>query len=168
MTTDASSARRSDPLPRHRRELPQRAGAQRAFLFVMWQGGGNVPVQLGVARRLVQGGHRVRVLADPAVEGEARATGCEFSAFRLAPHRNLRIREDDISRDWEQRARLGQIEQLFDTVSFAPALSYAQDVLDELIREPADVVAVDSMLFGAQIGAEASHVGDGREDVRWC
>ena len=54
---------------------PQRAGAQRIFLFVMWQGGGNVPVQLGVARRLVEGGHRVRVLADPAGEGEARATG---------------------------------------------------------------------------------------------
>lgn len=132
------------------------AEPHRTFLFVMWQGGGNVAVQLGVARRLVEGGHRVRVLADPAVEEEARATGCEFSVFRLAPHHNLRSRKDDIFRDWEQRTRLGQIEQLFDTVSFAPAQSYAQDVLDELRREPADAVVVDSMLFGAQIGAEAS------------
>lgn len=135
---------------------PQRAGVQRSFLFVMWQGGGNVPAQLGVARQLVVGGHRVRVLADPAVEAEARAAGCGFSAFRLAPHHNLRSRNDDILRDWEQRTRLGQIGRLFKTVSFAPAQSYAQDVLDELMREPADVVVVDSMLLGAQIGAEAS------------
>jgi hypothetical protein len=135
---------------------PQRAGAQRTFLFVMWQGGGNVPVQLGVARQLAEGGHRVRVLADPAVEEEARAAGCEFSAFRLAPHHNLRSRKDDIFRDWEQRTRLGQIGRLFETVSFGPARSYAKDVLDEVTREPADAVVVDAMLFGAQIGAEAS------------
>jgi MGT family glycosyltransferase len=135
---------------------PQRAGAQRTFLFVMWQGGGNVPVQLGVARQLVADGHRVRVLADPAVEEEAHAAGCEFSAFRLAPHHNLRSRTHDIFRDWERQTRLGQIERLFETVSFAPAESYAKDVLEELMREPADVVVVDSMLFGAQIGAEAS------------
>jgi UDP:flavonoid glycosyltransferase YjiC (YdhE family) len=135
---------------------PQRAGAQRTFLFVMWQGGGNVPVQLGVARQLVAGGHRVRVLADPAVEEEARAAGCEFSAFHLAPRHNLRSRKDDIFRDWEQRTRLGQIGRLFETVSFGPARSYAKDVLDEVTREPADAVVVDAMLFGAQIGAEAS------------
>jgi hypothetical protein len=49
-----------------------------------------------------------------------------------------------------------QIERLFGTVSFAPAHGYACDVLDELARFPADVVAVDSILLGAQIGAEAS------------
>jgi MGT family glycosyltransferase len=134
----------------------QRTGAQQKFLFVMWQGGGNVPVQLGVARELVRCGHRVRVLADPAVEEEARAAGCGFSAYRLAPHHDLRSRKDDIFRDWEQRTRVGQIERLFKTVSFDPAESYARDVLAELMREPADVVVVDSMLFGAQIGAEAS------------
>jgi hypothetical protein len=74
---------------------PRRAGVEQVFLFVMWQGGGNVPAQLGVARQLVEVGHRVRVLADPAVEAEARAAGCEFSAFRLAPHHNLRSRRDE-------------------------------------------------------------------------
>jgi MGT family glycosyltransferase len=130
----------------------------RSVLFVMWQGGGNVPVQLGVARRLLERGHRVRVLADPAVEVEARETGCDFAAFRRAPRHNLRSREEDIFRDWEHRSGMRQVERLFETVMFAPAQDYACDVLDELARFPADVVAVDSMLLGAQIGAEASGV----------
>jgi len=39
----------------------------------MWDGGGTVPPELGVARRLVARGHSVRVLADPVIEDEARA-----------------------------------------------------------------------------------------------
>jgi hypothetical protein len=31
------------------------------FLFVMAEGDGNVPPQLGLARRLVSGGHEVRL-----------------------------------------------------------------------------------------------------------
>jgi MGT family glycosyltransferase len=140
----------------HGRRSSERVIEPQTALFVMWQGGGNVPVQLGIARRLLERGHRVRVLADPAVEAEARESGCEFSVFRLAPRHNLRHRDEDIFRDWEQRSRMRQIERLFETVAFAPARDYATDVLDELARFPADVVAVDSMLFGAQIGAEAS------------
>ena len=33
----------------------------RRFLFVLWEGGGNVPPILGLARRLVERGHTVRV-----------------------------------------------------------------------------------------------------------
>jgi hypothetical protein len=36
------------------------------FLFVFWEGGGNVPPQLGLVRRLVSRGHEVRVLTEPA------------------------------------------------------------------------------------------------------
>ena len=34
----------------------------REFLFVLWAGGGNVPPQLTLARRMVERGHRVRML----------------------------------------------------------------------------------------------------------
>lgn len=57
------------------------------FLFVMWEGGGNVPPMLGLARRLVQCGHAVRVISDPANGPEVRAAGCEFTPYRRAPHR---------------------------------------------------------------------------------
>jgi hypothetical protein len=49
------------------------------FLFVMFEGGGNVPPQLGIARRLVGRGHVVRVLADPPsslVRARPAASSC--------------------------------------------------------------------------------------------
>jgi hypothetical protein len=43
------------------------------FLFVFWEGGGNVLPQLGLVRRLVSRGHEVRVLSEPSVEDEVLA-----------------------------------------------------------------------------------------------
>jgi hypothetical protein len=49
-------------------------------LFVLWEGGGNVPVQLALANGLVERGNQVRVLTDAAArrgldELEALASG---------------------------------------------------------------------------------------------
>jgi UDP:flavonoid glycosyltransferase YjiC (YdhE family) len=60
--------------------------AARRFLFVMWEGGGNVPPQLGLARKLVARGHQVRVLTEPSVRQDVRATGASSSSFANAPH----------------------------------------------------------------------------------
>ena len=40
----------------------------RRFLMTTWDGGGNVPPELGVAQLLVERGHHVHVVADPTVE----------------------------------------------------------------------------------------------------
>ena len=52
--------------------------ARRSYLFVTFEGGGNVPPVLGVARRLAARGHDVRVLTEPclraAVERRGRAS----------------------------------------------------------------------------------------------
>ena len=45
------------------------------FLFVLWEGGGNVPPQLGIARRLVERGHEVRVLTEPCLASAVAAAG---------------------------------------------------------------------------------------------
>ena len=42
------------------------------FLMPLWEGGGNVPPELGVARRLVARGHQVHVLGDPTIEARRR------------------------------------------------------------------------------------------------
>ena len=55
------------------------------FLLTTWQGGGNVPPELGLARRLIGAGHRVRVLSEPTVEPDARAVGCSFTPWPTAP-----------------------------------------------------------------------------------
>ena len=41
----------------------------RRFLFAMWDGGGNVPPEIGLASRLVERGHAVRVLGIPRSPG---------------------------------------------------------------------------------------------------
>jgi UDP:flavonoid glycosyltransferase YjiC (YdhE family) len=44
-------------------------------LIASLQGGGTVPPTMGLARGLVERGHRVHVLSEPTVEDEARAAG---------------------------------------------------------------------------------------------
>ncbi|GAA1105952.1 MULTISPECIES: hypothetical protein [Pseudonocardia] len=48
------------------------------YLFALTDGGGTVPPELGVARRLVLRGHRVRVLADTSMARGVRAIGASF------------------------------------------------------------------------------------------
>lgn len=55
------------------------------FLLAVIDGGGTVPPALGVASDLVGRGHEVRVLGDPTIEQSARAAGCQFTPWTLAP-----------------------------------------------------------------------------------
>ena len=47
----------------------------RRYLMAIVDGGGNVPPELHVARRLVERGHDVTVLTEDSIAGEVRATG---------------------------------------------------------------------------------------------
>jgi UDP:flavonoid glycosyltransferase YjiC (YdhE family) len=49
--------------------------ARRTYLFVTWEGGGNVPPVLGTVRRLAARGHAVRVLTEPCLEQAVRQAG---------------------------------------------------------------------------------------------
>ena len=72
------------------------------FLFVTWDGGGNIPPELAIARRLVARGHSVRFLCDPTLEADVRAAGCDmtpvnepcecFSVSGLATNRAPEVR----------------------------------------------------------------------------
>ena len=126
------------------------------FLFVMFEGGGNVPPQLGMARRLIDRGHRVRVLGDPAIERGVRAIGAQFAPFRSAPHHNLRSRDADRVEDWRPRSPLRQLERTTSQIMFGPAEAYARDVIAEIDRWAPDALAVNYMLFGALVAAERS------------
>ncbi|MBL8839065.1 MAG: glycosyltransferase family 1 protein [Alphaproteobacteria bacterium] len=132
--------------------------AARDVLIATWEGGGSVPPALAVATRLIARGHRVRVMSDEANRREAEAVGAEFVAWRRAPSRPDKSPESDFVRDWEAATPMDGIRRLFDRIMFGPALAYARDLMDELARRPADVVATSEMLFGAMIGAEAARV----------
>src|SRR5687767_1596398 len=76
-------------------------------LQVLWDGGGNVPPQLAIARTLVERGHRVRILGHRCQRDRAEATGASFRAYRHAPDADASRPETDLIRDWEARTPLG-------------------------------------------------------------
>jgi MGT family glycosyltransferase len=128
-------------------------GAKR-FLLVMWEGGGTVPPELGVARQLIARGHSVRVLADPTIEPEARVAGCEFSPWTTAPHRTSRDRSADIIKDYETSNPLQMIDKYMKEFLGDPAPRWAADTFAELQQRPVDMFITDQALPAATIAAE--------------
>ena len=128
------------------------------FLFLIVEGGGNVPAQMSIARRLVARGHQVHVLADRVVEGEAVSAGCRFHTFVRAPQHNMRDRQADVVRDWEPSSPVAQIRRVGNHVMFGPSAAYARDLLDTIERVRPDALAVDCLPFGAIVGAEKSGI----------
>lgn len=130
------------------------AGAD--FLMTTWQGGGNLPPHLGLARRLVEAGHRVRVLSEPTVEADARAVGCSFTPWPTGPSIASISRDTSVIKDWTVIGRIASGPRVAREVMFGPAGRFARDVLATLARHPADAVLADVTQLGALIGAERS------------
>lgn len=123
------------------------------FLFVMWDGGGTVAPELGIARQLIERGHRVTVLGDPAIQDEASAAGAAFVPYRTAG--KLRT---EILQDWETADPTEAISRVIDRIMCGPALEIARDVVNLHENDPIDCVAGCAFLFGAIIGAESAGV----------
>jgi MGT family glycosyltransferase len=128
------------------------------FLFAHWEGGGNTPPMLSVVRRLLARGHAVRVLSDPCNHDEVVAAGASFQSWTRAPHRPDKSIETDLLRDWEVTSPPAMIGRLRDRLFVGPSLAYAEDVLTELKRFPADVLVTSEMLFGPMVAAEAARI----------
>jgi MGT family glycosyltransferase len=132
--------------------------APKRFLFAMWDGGGNVPPQLGVARQLLARGHAVHVLSDPTVEAEARAAGCTFTPWTTAPHRDTRDRSADVIRDYETGSILSLIDKYMGEFLGGPASRWAADTHAALVAQRADALVIDQMIPAGSIAAEALHL----------
>jgi MGT family glycosyltransferase len=128
------------------------------FLFVLWAGGGNVPPQLTLARRLVAQGHRVRMLAPSVLRESIEAAGIVFEPYREIPEHDESVPERSLVRDFEARSRLAAVAAARDNLVAAMARPVAGDVLATLERRGADVVAFDFVLFGAAFAAEKAGV----------
>lgn len=110
-------------------------------LFVTWDGGGNVPPALGIAAELQQRGHRVRVMGHSAQEAHVTGPGLDFRPFPTA-------------RPFTAVAKNTPI----DYVGVFGDRAMGRDVVAEMQREPADVVVVDCILFGAMQAVAATGV----------
>ncbi len=133
-----------------------RVSERRSFLFATFEAGGSVTPMLGVVRDLVAQGHAVRMMSDACNRPESEAVGARFIPWMRAPSKPARTREFDTWDDWSQADPADGFRNLMENVLAGPALAFARDVIDELRREPADLVVSSEMLFGVQLGCEAS------------
>ncbi len=108
------------------------------FLVALWDGGGTVPVEIGVVRRLLSRGHSVTVLADPTLAADAADAGAEYRSWTRAPHRRSHALEDDFIKDWECRTPVALLNRLCERVITGPAAAYAADVREALSERPAE------------------------------
>lgn len=126
---------------------------KRSFLFVTWEGGGNVPPVLGLAARLVKQGHRVRVLAEPCLQAAVNNTGAVFMVFKK--HFTRTDPSIDLIQDWQ--AKPLTIPSV-DNILVRPALDVANETQAALNQEHTDVLVADFMMIGSLITAEAMGV----------
>jgi MGT family glycosyltransferase len=123
------------------------------FLFATAHLGGNVSPVMPVVRELIRRGARVRVMSDAVNRPDAEAVGARFEAWTRAPNRLDRAREGDPP-DWSvsDREGVGMVAQFL----AGTALAYAQDTMEALARDPADLVVAFDMLLGPMLGCEAA------------
>lgn len=130
----------------------------KTFLFVLWEGGGNVPPILGLAHSMVERGHRVLVISDPCNGTEARAAGCEFISYTRAPHRYSKSADTTLVKDYETANPIKGFQIFLDEIACGPALEYAKDVLDVLNKNHVDVVVTSEAMFGGCFAAEVRNI----------
>jgi MGT family glycosyltransferase len=128
------------------------------ILMAGWDSGGGVEAVQTVVRRAVRRGHEVRVLGTEGLRTRFESAGADFSRYRYAPDNDTRQRETDLMKEWEVRTPVGMFVRVRDRVLFGPARLFCRDLTEELEREPADVVLVDTLIPSALSGAEAAGV----------
>ena len=128
----------------------------RRFLMTLWDGGGNAPPELTIARRLVARGHEVHVLGDPTLAGAAAAVGCSFSPWSRAPNRSTHDLSDDPLTDWEIEDPLDVLRRLRDQLMSGAASDFAAETTIAMNAFRPDALLPDAQLFGSIIAAEAA------------
>jgi MGT family glycosyltransferase len=126
------------------------------ILVAGWDSGGGVEAVQTVVRRAVARGHRVRVLGTEGLRDRFESAGASFRVYRYAPDNDCRSAATDLVKDWEARTPIGQFTRVRDRVMFGPAREFCRDVMEELDREPADLVVVDTLIPSALAGVEAA------------
>ena len=129
------------------------------YLCATWDGGGTVPIDLGIVRRVIERGHTVTVLGDPTMADDVRRRGAEFVPWREAPHRRSSSLEDDVLKDWEVRHNpIALFRRVSDRLITGPAAAFARETALELERRRPDVALVDAVILGPMVATEAAGI----------
>jgi UDP:flavonoid glycosyltransferase YjiC (YdhE family) len=136
------------------------------ILFAMFQGGGNIPLIMPVAARLVARGHQVRITASAGVRQSRMPVSPAFlERIRAAGATLVPFPDPEVHpMDHAPRPRGligGWVPKTFRSVPleaqatlWAPA--WAEQLSAELRKAPPDVVVIDFVLLGAIAAAEAN------------
>lgn len=106
-----------------------------SVLFVTWDGGGNVPPVIAIAREIAERGEPVRILGHPRQRSAVESAGLRFEPFRTAPA-------------WSSVRPARRVSTDIRYARLFTDRGLGVDVLDALRREPADRVVVDGLLLG--------------------
>ena len=117
-----------------------------------------MPPELGTARRLVERGHHVTVLAEDSMLADVRSTGATFRPWVEAPNRASRHPDDDPYRDWECKSPFALFARLRERQFVGPAPGYAADVTAAIADVRPDLVVCSFFAVGAMAAAEAAGV----------
>lgn len=120
------------------------------YLVALADGGGTVPAELGVVRRLVERGHRVTALVDESMAEPSRATGAAVHLWRTRPGAEFR--------DWAIRNPLELARRMSEHYLSGPAAGHAADTVSGLDAGLPDRVVATFFTLGAMIAAEARGV----------
>ena len=113
------------------------------YLIVTWDGAGNLVSTLGIAQRLAEAGHDVRLLGHPSINERCGQGAWTFQPFASAPAYDS-ARPGDLAEE---------MPFLVQNVFFSSDV--ARDTAAEFERARADVLLVDALLAAALCAAEA-------------
>ena len=105
-------------------------------LVVTWDGGGNLPPMLGIAKALAARGDRVRVLGHEVQRATIESAGLPFTPIRKG-------------RDYVSAQPRGTIDGVLGLAALFADRGIGADARDLFAIEPADVILVDCLLWGA-------------------
>ncbi len=103
--------------------------------FVTWDGGGNLPPALGIARELDDSGHTVRIIGEESQRSVVGSAGLSYSSWSRP-----------LSDGLAEHSAADRLSFLIEEVWLNTDL--ADEVVATLTLHPADVVVVDCMLEG--------------------
>jgi UDP:flavonoid glycosyltransferase YjiC (YdhE family) len=117
------------------------------ILIVTWDGGGNLPPELGLAQKFLQHGHKVRILSHLGTKEDIEKIGAEFVAYRYA---------EEFSCIHVPASLKEEREQTFGRVIYAPIM--AKETLVEIENYKPNLIMVDGIVMYAHIAAESSAI----------
>ena len=115
------------------------------YLFALQDGGGTVPPELGVARRLVDRGQHVTVLAEESMADEVSSTAAAFIPWTQSWGQ---------FQDWELHTPASQLRGIVDNMFVGPAPAAARDAAAAIRSLRPDLVLTSFPAIGAMIAAE--------------